>query len=84
MLTSEENLRLHLETAAHQMHIEGRKKAKRAMKAAREVSVQQYRLVVQYSTVVQYMCTLVHWYRFIELDVTVNTGTGRVQLITVH
>ena len=38
MLTSEENLKIHLETAAHQMYIEGRKKAIRQMKAAKRVA----------------------------------------------
>ena len=41
MMTSEENLKIHLETAAHQMYIEGRKKAIRQMKAAKQAAPSQ-------------------------------------------
>jgi len=41
MLTSEDNLKIHLETAAHQMYIEGRKKAIRQMKAAKQAAQSQ-------------------------------------------
>ena len=36
MLTSEENLKIHLETSAHQMFIEGRKKAIKQIKIEKD------------------------------------------------
>ena len=41
MLTSEENLKIHLETAAHQMFIEGRKKAIKQIKIEKQAQSQR-------------------------------------------